>query len=63
MTISVPLANDGYFFARNSSVGVTNEDIEAASRCEISPERHREIEVCVDAALIHLMNAEPEGRC
>lgn len=61
--VSLPLPNDGYFFARSETVGTSDAELHATMRGEISDVRSAQIARNAVAALEQLKNAEPRGRC
>lgn len=63
MNVSVPLANDGYFIAKQESLGVTERDLADAVRGAMTADRQRAIQICADEAIIALARAEAKGRC
>jgi hypothetical protein len=60
---SMPLPQDGYFFARAESIGTTDVELTAASRGEITKERKSVLITNMQEAMIALSRCPPEGKC
>jgi hypothetical protein len=60
---SMPLPQDGYFFARAESIGTTGVELDAASRGEVTKERKGVLMTNMQEAMLALARCPPEGRC
>lgn len=63
MRVSIPLSNDGYFFAAAATVGSSDDEVRRAVAGELPPERQASIRNNVEEAMLTLARAATTGRC
>lgn len=61
--VSVPLANDGYFFAEMHTVAMTARDVEDSTLLRMTEMRQAQIQANIEAAIEALSRCQPQGRC
>ena len=63
MRVSIPLSNDGYFFASAATIGSSDDEVRKAAAGELTSERQTTLRNNVEEAMLTLARAVPIGRC